>query len=49
MQIASMPWKYGSIFPRMMDEVFTGVERRISPFRSIRSFMMLIIKNCEVK
>ena len=33
----------------MMDEVFTGRESSTSPFRSIRSFMMLIMKNCEVK
>ena len=48
-QMASIPRKYGSILPRMIDPAFTGVERRISPLRSIRSFMMLIMKNWEVK
>ncbi len=33
----------------MIEEVFTGAERRISPLRSILSFMMLIMKNWLVK
>jgi len=47
--MTSIPMKYGRAFPMMTDDARTGVDRRISPLRSIRSFMILIMKNCEVK
>jgi hypothetical protein len=48
-QITSIPMKYGRAFPMMIDDARTGMERRISPLRSILSFMTLIMKNWEVK
>jgi len=48
-QTAIIRRKYGSILPAMMVSGPAGVERRISPRRSIRSFAIDIIANWEVK
>ena len=48
-EMASIPIRYGRDFPIIIEPVLTGVERSTSPLCSIRSFIILIMKNCDVK
>jgi hypothetical protein len=48
-EMASIATPYGRVFPVMITQDLAGVERRTSPRRSIRSFMILIIRNWEMK